>query len=284
MRSGSTWLAAILLHALLPSALAAQAEMDARARFEAGTSAFAAHDYTAALEHFRAAFELVPRAAVRFNIAVCLERLARFREAIAEYEAAARSEELDAGGRARAEAQRARIEPWLAHLRVEGDRTGAAVLVDGEERCALPCEIAIDPRRQIVIVRDGEDELTRTIEPERGAAVALRFDRPPVEPPPPPPGGSLSALGAIGIGIAALGIGGTIGFGLRAQDRWDAFDRTPSDEIADEGELMRDLANVSIAAIGVGALLVAIDVFFLAGFFGSSAPARANARGLVVDF
>ena len=73
----------------------ADAAKEARDAFANGEQAFAADDYELGLHHFRTAMELAPHDAVRFNLAVCFERLGRFREAVEEYAAAARSPQLD---------------------------------------------------------------------------------------------------------------------------------------------------------------------------------------------
>jgi tetratricopeptide (TPR) repeat protein len=259
-----------------------------RDAFEAGERAFEAHDYQSALAHFRRAFALAPHDAVRFNVAVCYERLARFREALAEYDAAAASTTLDASWRARATAQARRIRPWLATLVVDGPRTGAAVLVEGEERCTVPCSVEVDPRELVVAVRDAGGEETHRIAPTRGGRTTLTLL--PLAARVDPGGGRtitpgpLTVIGAISLG---LGAGGIVGFGIRAQDLHAAYDAVPRAAFADEGELMRDLANVSIAIASVGAVLVAIDLLFLSGLLESteeSGPVAIDASGLGIRF
>lgn len=64
-----------------------QPSEEARALFQAGTEAFQNADYETALEKFEAAYALQPAGALRFNIAVCLEKLGRSEEAAAELDA-----------------------------------------------------------------------------------------------------------------------------------------------------------------------------------------------------
>lgn len=239
-------------------------QAQAKEAFQRGEQAFLAHDFLGALASFQAAFRLLPSDAVRFNIAVCLERLARFREAIAEYDAARLSPNLDEQRRARASANLERIRPWLSAVVVTGSRTGARIIVDGQDRGAVPATLEVDPRRQTIVFRDALGELTETIEPARGQTLRLNVDQPEtLAPSPPPEPRGLSALGAVGIGVAGLGAAGTLGFGLWAQDLYGAYSREPTLEVGRRGITARNLANGSIAIIGVGAALVLVDLFVL---------------------
>ncbi len=57
--------------------------------FQRGMKAYRVGDYEAALDDFRAAYDLQPLDPLRYNIAMCLEQLGRFEEAIVEVEALA---------------------------------------------------------------------------------------------------------------------------------------------------------------------------------------------------
>src|SRR5262245_61254015 len=102
----------------------------AREAFTSGERAFEKGDYVAALAAFERAFALAPHDAVRFNLAVCLERLGRPSEALLQYEAAAKSSVLTAAERERARRSGAELRPKVGTLVVEG-QAGAAVQVDG---------------------------------------------------------------------------------------------------------------------------------------------------------
>ena len=110
----------------------ADAAKEARDAFANGEQAFAADDYELALHHFRTAMELAPHDAVRFNLAVCFERLGRFREAVEEYAAAARSPQLD---RAQACASGA-DQPRTARHLLRGSG-GRQAIVDGAFKCVI---------------------------------------------------------------------------------------------------------------------------------------------------
>ncbi len=233
----------------------------AREAFAAGETAFQQNDYELALRLFRRAFELAPNDAVRFNIAVCLERLARFREAAGEYDAAARSPSLDDSVRSRARDLGARTRERLGTLRVDGRPPGADVLVDGERLCALPCRVGVDPRDHEVVVRSGGAQARARVVIERGAEVGIRLsavgNRVPSDAPPPSRwpswltwgGGSVTAVGAVGAGT----------FGAITLSLADQYRAAPTARTRDEGILMRDLTNASWVVLGVGLAAVVVD-------------------------
>ncbi|UJR83373.1 hypothetical protein [Sandaracinus amylolyticus] len=120
MRSLSAILALLVALVAMP-ALAQDDEArraEAREAFRSGEAAFIEEDDARALTLFRRAFELAPHDAVRFNIAVCLERLGRPEEALQEYEAAAISTQLDDTARARARAQADALQARIVASRV----------------------------------------------------------------------------------------------------------------------------------------------------------------------
>ena len=87
-------------------------------------------------------------------------------------------------------------------------------------------------------------------------------------------------LTVVGASVVAVGAGGVIGFGLRADDLHDTYLAHPSVDTRDEGLVMKGLANASIAVGCVGALLVVGDLLL----FRTGETVRADARGLVVRF
>jgi hypothetical protein len=297
----------LLCLASAPTGVYAQAEPspesrdEARAEFQAGEQAFANDDYDLALRHFRRAYELAPNDAVRFNVAVCLERMGRFREAVAEYDAAARSEQLSEATRSRAREMAERGRQRLGTLRVTGSPAGADVLVDGEPTCTLPCRVQLDPRPYRVAVRADGAQVEARATVDRGGTAELELRIPttraardeaaaPVEAPVPPApaassgGGGPSWLTWVGAGLAAVGTAGIVGFGVHATSLHDAYVANPTPDVRDEGLLARDLANASIAFAAAGALAVVIDLIVLA-VQGDEArtPVRGSAAGPRVE-
>jgi len=251
-----------------------QTRAEARQSFQAGERAFESNDNEEALRHFKRAFELYPSDVVRFNIGVCLERLGRNREAMLEYELAAASTDLDDETRARAESDASRARARLGTLAVEGEPQGATVVVDGEELCTLPCEVAVDAGPHDVVVRDGDRESSHRPRVARGgrttvtAELAAQETEVEEETEPEVVESELESRGPgaltwIGAGTAVLGGAGIVIFGLMAQSLHDDYVAMPDADTRDEGMLMRNLANASIGVAALGAVLVLVDLIFL---------------------
>jgi hypothetical protein len=255
-------------------------QRQARASFDSGEKLFNQRNYEAALTEFQRAFELVAHDAVRFNIAVCLEKLGRFREAVAEYEAASKSSKLSQKDltRARAAAEVARRS--LGHLSVKG-AAGVAVRVDDETRCQTPCRLELDPRTYRV--RVGAAALVElAIEAGREHVLLANAETPTAERPSAPPRvvparpvdseakhdtvatrgpGVLTWTGGA---LALVGAGGTVFFGLRTQKLHDDYTNGPTQERLDDGNQSKLFTNVSIGVAAVGATLIVVDLLFLA--------------------
>lgn len=256
--------ALLLALALSGSLVGAQAPApedsdSAREWYEAGVDLYGREEWAPALDAFRHAFALVPRPQLHFNMARCLSRLGRHREAVEELQRAVGSEELSDEERTRARAELLVERRNLGTLEVAG--TGR-VRVDGEV-CELPCTMALDPGEHDVEY-DGSERMI-TIEAERVARVDFTPSPPPEVGEPEGAGGSRGpyrpGVGTvIGASLIALGAGGTIGFGLRTRSLEDDFDRTPTDAFADDGEQAKLLTNLSIGVTVVGALVWLTEV------------------------
>jgi hypothetical protein len=134
--------APFLFMVVLTSALAARADEKAEAKrhFDAGVSLLKAENYTGAALSFEASLEVYPTKTALFNLANCYKALARYDEALAALFRLRR----DFAGKlgAEMEAETAAIEKEIRNLvgtlKVEVDRPGAAVLVDGREMGTAP--------------------------------------------------------------------------------------------------------------------------------------------------
>lgn len=286
MRSTKSMHWAILAAALFAAA-PAHADNDrarAKAQFIAGQHAFEVKDYAGALEHFRQAFKLHRYDAVRFNIAVCLERLGKNREAVAQYLAASKSDELNAATRRRASEKAAQARKQLGTLSVDGTPKGADVLVDGEELCNLPCKVELDPGAHRVVVQDGRlseqrkvwitkqntrrvsialGPATRTPAKVTGPALApVRHDEHTPTAPPSSSGGP-GWLTWAGAGVMVLGGAGIAVFGTKAKSDHDQWVATGAPAARSDGLRARDLANVSIGVAALGAIAIGIDLLLL---------------------
>jgi tetratricopeptide (TPR) repeat protein len=251
----------VLLALAVRIATAAPATSDrhlAADSFQAAERAFADEDYPEALRLFRLAFSEAPDDRVRFNIAVCLERLGRFREAGTEYDAAASSDALPADVRDRARTEAARVRGRLGKLQVDGDPIGAPVRVDGAELCTLPCAIAIDPGRHEIVIEthDASDRGVATI--ERGKLAHLELHAEVVR-----ERRGASWLTWVGSGAALFGATGTVVFGVRTRTLHDRYIGDPTAETRDAGLQAKELTNASIAVGALGVAVAAFDVLVL---------------------
>jgi hypothetical protein len=269
-----------------PASPSARAE--AKAEFSTGQKAFAKRDYAEALSHFKKAFGHHPHDAVRFNIAVCLEKLGRFREAMLEYEAAAKSDQLDEGARKDAEAKAAAARAELGTLEVQGSPEGAEVLVAGEQVCNLPCTVELDARKHEIVVRSGEMRERREVVVRRQAKSLVHIElvveggAPPSESEPTAPTSSPALSVALepdaaptetrgpgwltwtGAGLVVLGGVGIGVFGTQATSKHDEFVDTGSEEARDDGVRARNLTNVSIGVAALGVIAIGVDLLIFA--------------------
>ena len=207
-----------LLASMLPALARAQdggsSVGDAAASFREGGLAFEAGRYEEALGAFRRAYELAPHDRVRFNVAVCLEELGRFREAAVEYEAAAASHQLDEPTRERARAARDAARARLATVSLQSAGAIVEVEIDGAVACATPCEVALDPGEHRVAYTDASGAHERRVRVESGGRLDLVLAEAPalaldVEPAREDAGGiDLGPLGISGIVLFAIGAGG----------------------------------------------------------------------------
>jgi hypothetical protein len=291
-------LPSLVLVALLTTAPAHAQDLRAQAReaFAAAERAFEEHDYELALERFRRAQELHPHDAVRFNVAVCLERLGRFREALDEYAQAAASPVLADTARAEAVRLAERARARLGTLRVTGRPEGALVRV-GALRCELPCTLELDPGVHRVLV-EGPRTLEREARLERGGATSLEVDAAEIATSTTPTGPALAAsaeptlehhgfqafgvLTALGTSLTALGTAGVIGFGLHTEGLAQRYVAGPTVELYDEGTTMRALTNVALAVGAAGLACIAIDLVL--ALVDPPRTVRLSSRGLHVAF
>ena len=252
---------------------AAERTAEAERAYAEGRAAFDAGQYATALERFREADRLLPHDANHFNIAVCLERLGRYRDALHEYATVRESASLSDAARTRAGDASERLAARVAVLVVDGEPAGGVVHVDGAERCIAPCELDVDVGPHVVALVTEGARATTDVVVERGErrVVHLRVVLPELEPPlmllPPPRtewrARGLSWLSVAGGALALVGVAGTLGFGVRAGEldaAWNAPGSTAPESTRIEGILMRDLTNASIAVLAVGAIGVSLDV------------------------
>ncbi|HET7826311.1 MAG TPA: PEGA domain-containing protein, partial [Anaeromyxobacter sp.] len=122
---------------------------EAKARFKKGAELYRAGKWREAIAEFEAAYRLKPAGAIHFNVAQCRERLSEWPGALRAYHDYLR-EVPDAKDRAAVRASIGRVEGRLAAagvqaLLVYSDPPGAAVVLDGRPRGTTPFHIVLPP-------------------------------------------------------------------------------------------------------------------------------------------
>ena len=260
-----TFIHASLAFCVLGSS-AVYAQANARAAFGAGVSAMESNDFDTALEHFEEAERLHPHGVNRFNIGYCQEELGQYLEAIEAYRLALESGELSESKAADARLRIERLGERVATLVVSGPPIDVSV---GAQVCTSPCRVTLNPGEHLVRWDGGE----QTVRIPEGATAEVIVEAPSdAEPAPPeenlvaPPTPDLqpragNALLITGAALSALGIAGTVGFGLRTESIKDDFDAAMGDQqraLQEDGQRMRRLTNASIAVGAAGGIIVII--------------------------
>lgn len=289
----------------------------AQARFDAGRTRFEQGDLAGALTEFRASLELFRSPNTRLYIGLCLARLDRAAEAFNELtragnEAAdlARTDRRYEATRDRARRELGPLESRIARmtLRVVDAPPNLRVRAGSTEIAAQAFGVALafDPGAvEVVAEAPGHAPFRQTVRLAPGATasidVGLRPLRaaasvtPPVIPVTPvaPTEGAPRRGGGVrtaGIVVGALGLAGLgvfIGFGIRAQNRYDdlrtacRLARCPpsNNPWIDEGEQWQTIANAGLGA-GIG-LIVAGAVMIAVG--GPTAATETPPRRARVD-
>jgi hypothetical protein len=122
---------------------------EARARFDQGSKLYRAGKYRDAIAQFEAAYRIKPHGAIHYNVAQCWEKLEQWPEALQGYQDYLR-EVADARDRAAVRATMGRIERRLAAAGVQAllvytDPPGAAVRIDGKPRGRTPYHVTLAP-------------------------------------------------------------------------------------------------------------------------------------------
>lgn len=261
----------------------------AHVEFVDGVAAFDRGAYPEALKRFRRAQELSPNQAVQVPIATCLERMLRFQEALETWKAVATAEGADEETHAKAGVAIARLEAIVGTLVVTGVRSNAPVLIDGVQRCEIPCRVRVDPGAHELVVTGAAKPHRQHVELGRGQIMRVEipaFDEPqspPPEPLPPTAPGFPTALGYVGGGLAILAAGGAIGFGLHAKALHGDYFAAPTTELRSDGLLARDVSNGLTVVAAVGAAIVAVDLILWA--VGDDPPThRPGPDGVAIRF
>ncbi len=272
----------------------------AREQFTQALSLQTAGDWAGALALLKQVAAVKPTPQVRFNIALCEEKLGRLVSALGDYElAAADARESDVGVAqevdARLGALRARI-PKIIVQRGVGAET-ATIMLDGVAigDTVVGTPVPADPGPHVIEAKAiGYKPFRQTVRLIEQQTETLVVELEAV--PEPPPGGitephrgspSLRTAGFVtaSVGVASL-IGSGVFFFLRGQaidDLDDAcgVDREECPESSrdtfDRGRTYNTLANVTLAVGAVG-IAAGIPMILLGSGGGSREPARAGMK------
>ena len=148
--------AALLLALAIPSPARADDVAEARAHFRSGAALYQARRWREAIAEFEAAYRLKPHGAIHFNVAQCREKLQEWPGALRAYTDYLR-EVPEAKDRASVRAAIGRIEARLATAGVQAllvytDPPGAEVRIDGRSRGRSPFHVALPPGSYSVAV------------------------------------------------------------------------------------------------------------------------------------
>jgi len=220
--------AILLFFSLVPAVALADGDRRLGARlFRQGERHYDDDEYTEALASFEASLEAFEHPATQFNIALCLEKLGRLREADEMLE------KVQNGNRRRiarkARFARTRIASAVPTLRVDPGSDGAQIAVDGQA-CPAPCERRVDPGSHEVVVADRGREHRETVDLHAGQTFQLSLERYgpgsddealEEEEDDGDPGGGGGGDGELGtyllwggVGLSLAGVAGMLAFGL----------------------------------------------------------------------
>ena len=163
--------AAVLAVVALAAAVPARADdvAEAKARFRKGVDLYRERRWRDAMAEFEAAYRLKPHGTIHFNVAQCRERVEDWPGALRSYHDYLR-EVPDANDRAAVRAAMRRLEERLAAagaqlLLVYTDPPGAQLSIDGKERGKTPLHAVLAPGKyELVVSLDGHETVKDHIE------------------------------------------------------------------------------------------------------------------------
>ncbi len=271
-------LAAALLTAGMPALAqgagedAAQAapdsESDARRFFNAGQKAFDEGRYTEAAHAFEKAFKLKAHSAPLINAGDAWDKAGEYALAARSFQRVLNMKTSTEQDRVDATDRLARLTPKLGLIELSGAKTLRARIDDeefrgGERVWLFPGEhevalLGVDGSQVTKLdLRAGTE---RTV--ELSSLMPKRADAAPAPGGPAEPedtggqaagGGGVSPLAWVAYGVGALGVIGTVVFGLQVNDAEAAFDADPTREDFDRFNSNKLLTNISLGVAVLGA-------------------------------
>ena len=175
-----------------PARQAPDPTAEAKAHFKKGTDLYRQARYREAIAEFQAAYKLRPHGVLQFNIAQCYEKLGDIPAALTSYHAYLRevpgAEDRDTVERAIANLEARLAATGVQQILVYSEPAGAEVLVDGQSRGRTPFSIVLPHGTHVVsLVRAGYETVTREVAlaPDRSLQLDVALVKGPSAPPPP---------------------------------------------------------------------------------------------------
>ncbi len=175
-----------------PPTTAADRTALARARFRKGTDLYRQARYREAIAEFEAAYRLRPHGVLHFNIAQCYEKLGDIAAAMASYHAylreVPRAEDRETVQRAISNLEARLAATGVQQILIYSDPAGAEVIVDGQSRGRTPMGLVLPHGAHVVsLVKAGYQTLTREVAlaPDRSLQLDLAMVKGTSTPPAP---------------------------------------------------------------------------------------------------
>jgi hypothetical protein len=269
---------------------------DPKAALASGEKKFKAGDYSGALADFEASNTAKASPEAQRYIALCLDNLKRYPEAVAAFEKLIadnppkmKSEVDEAKKRVEA------IKAMPGTVSIQTTPAGASIVIDTSQtpyEKTTPVEIDLPPGKHTILIgAEGYENTSKEIDVQYGSKQDLRVELvkrepapapapPPVvaeqtpaqpapPPPPPEPRSKVPAYVTGAVAIVALGVG--TGFGLKALSQSNDFKDNPTTKLADDGE------NNALVADMMFGIAITFGVTSAVLFLSSDAPATAKA-------
>ncbi len=279
-----------------PATAAAPKPGDAKALFTAGEKKFKANDFAGALTDFEASQAAKADPATQRYIAMSRDNLQQFTEAVAAYEKfiadnppKMQNEVEEAKKRVEA------IKAMPGKVKIETTPPGASIVIDTAQtpyEKVTPVEIELAPGKHTLLIgAEGYENTTKEIEvgyaskqdvnaeltkkapppPPPPPVVAEQTPAPAPAPPPPPPEprSKVPAYVTGAVAIVAAGVG--TGFGIKALQQSNDFEKSPTTKKADDGE------NNALVADMMFGIAITFGVTSAVLFLSNDSPSTAKA-------
>lgn len=277
----------VLVGCVLGSAPASgQGKDEARRFFNSGQKAFQAGRFIEAAKAFEEAFRLKPHPAPLINAGDSYEKAGETAKAARTYERVMALEQSGEQDRADATDRLAKITPKLGVVELGGGAS-IRVRVDQEEHRGGD-RVWVEPGEHVVTLIDVDGAKERKVEVAAGATRSVELsslmpgaDKPapggagtaneqPIDTDPTPTDtgptkkGGIRAPTFIAFGLAAVGLGGGIYFGLKVNDAEKKYNDDPNQDDLDRFKQNKLFANIGfgVAAAGAitGTILLVLDL------------------------